>query len=191
MVTILKCPLIPIILCIISYTLPLFLILLSIMLSPWFNIWRNALSDLGHATKSSVAPLFNFSLVLAGFLISLNTTKFLISYSKKRSLLLIIVGFTLVLVGVYDEIYGYIHSIVSTAFFIGLIIYLITYSIDYRSIKPIILVAIQVFVWTMHFNTNIPEGVAIPELVSIFSTIPFYTNEFFKIMSKQRVFNKN
>jgi len=49
-------------------------IVTSIVLSPWFSWWSNALSDLGRsaatdvAPKSEVAPLFNFGLLLSGFL---------------------------------------------------------------------------------------------------------------------------
>ena len=41
----------------------------SIVLSPWFNWESNALSDLGHAIRSEVAPIFDFGLLLAGFLL--------------------------------------------------------------------------------------------------------------------------
>jgi hypothetical membrane protein len=39
----------------------------SIVLSPWFSWWSNALSDLGHSVDSDVALLYNFGLLLAGF----------------------------------------------------------------------------------------------------------------------------
>ncbi|MEM2707195.1 MAG: hypothetical protein QW288_06765, partial [Ignisphaera sp.] len=56
-----------------SIFVPLICIAISIWLSPWFNILDNALSDLGHATRSSVAPIFNFGLSLGGFLIALSS----------------------------------------------------------------------------------------------------------------------
>ena len=40
----------------------------SILLSPWFSWYRNALSDLGHVMKSEVASIFNLGLLLGGFL---------------------------------------------------------------------------------------------------------------------------
>ena len=52
-----------------SVVVPLFLIMLAIALSGWFNIYDNALSDLGHAVRSNVVPLFNLGLSLGGFLI--------------------------------------------------------------------------------------------------------------------------
>jgi len=42
---------------IVSYVL----IAVSILLSPWFSWQRNALSDLGHSTKSNVSPIFNLA----------------------------------------------------------------------------------------------------------------------------------
>jgi len=51
-----------------SIIIPLISILVAAVLSDWFNIVNNALSDLGHAKRSSVAPLFNASLVLGGLL---------------------------------------------------------------------------------------------------------------------------
>ena len=45
-----------------------FFIVVSIGLSPWFSWSSNALSDLGHSVDSDVASLYNFGLLLAGFL---------------------------------------------------------------------------------------------------------------------------
>ncbi len=42
-----------------SIIIPLISILVAAVLSDWFSIVNNALSDLGHAKRSSVAPLFN------------------------------------------------------------------------------------------------------------------------------------
>ncbi len=47
-------------------------IAVSILLSPWFSWKVNALSDLGHATRSSVFPIFKLGLLLGGFLIVIN-----------------------------------------------------------------------------------------------------------------------
>lgn len=165
---------------ILSYTIPLLFIITSIVISPWFNIWKSALSDLGHAVKSNAAPLFNLGLVTSGFLIILNTTLFLIKYSKKRSFSLIYTGYTLILVSVYDEVYGVIHTIVSIMFFNGLIIYLITYSMDYRTIKPLLLLILSLTTWTIHIVLKTPPGAAIPELLTILTTIPFYSIDFIK-----------
>jgi|GEM_PF-6399916 len=52
-----------------SIAVPLLAIGIAILLSGWFDIVNNALSDLGHAIKSPVAPIFNFGLSLGGALI--------------------------------------------------------------------------------------------------------------------------
>ncbi|MEM1547135.1 MAG: DUF998 domain-containing protein, partial [Candidatus Methanomethylicia archaeon] len=45
---------------------------ISIMLSPWFNPYENALSDLGNiALNGLTAYIFNLGLILSGFLIAL------------------------------------------------------------------------------------------------------------------------
>jgi len=58
------------------------LIGVSITLSPWFSWERNALSDLGHAVNSGVAPIFNFGLFLAGFLLTIYAVKVLKNYAR-------------------------------------------------------------------------------------------------------------
>ena len=75
-----------------------FFIALSIMLSPWFSWQQSALSDLGHATASSVAPLYNFGLVLTSlFLIVYSVTVFG-SQARYTSICLLVSGFLLQLV---------------------------------------------------------------------------------------------
>jgi hypothetical membrane protein len=67
----------------------LLLVLLAALLSGWFNPLTNALSDLGHATRSPVAPIFNLGLSLGGFLLALSGV--LCAYRRSR-----LVGATLV-----------------------------------------------------------------------------------------------
>ena len=54
---------------ILAFMIPLLSITLSIILSPWFSFFKNALSDLGHSTQSNVAPLFNLGLCSGGILL--------------------------------------------------------------------------------------------------------------------------
>jgi len=74
-----------------SLAVPLIMIAVSIALSPWFNIVKNALSDLGHATRSSVAPLFNLGLSLGGALTILTAAILITRVSK--ALLISMSGF--------------------------------------------------------------------------------------------------
>lgn len=173
-----------IVLCVLNYALPLTLILIAIALSPWFSIWDNALSDLGHALKSSVAPLFNLALVVGGVLLIVLALKYMYSYySKIRAIILLYAGFVLVLVGVYDEVYGFLHFIVSVLFFLGIIAYLIAIGIEEKSPYPVIVAVLQLIMWTLHLFYNIPPGAAIPELIAILSFIPFYTRDYIRIAS--------
>ncbi|OYT40286.1 MAG: hypothetical protein B6U89_02750 [Desulfurococcales archaeon ex4484_58] len=161
--------------------MPLILIFIAISLSPWFSLWDNALSDLGHAVKSSVAPIFNFALALAGFLVGLFSIKYMVKYSVSKSVLLIIIGFILILIGVYDEVYGELHTFISILFFIMLIVYLVYYGLKDKTPYPVLVAMIQVIVWFIHYTQDIPPGAALPELIAILSYIPFYTYDALKI----------
>ncbi len=171
-------------LCTMSYTVPLALIFLAIALSPWFSFWNNALSDLGHAVKSNVAPIFNFGLVVGGFLVALTASRYMLDYNRLKAVILVYLGFSLALIGVFDEVYGVIHFIVSLMFFIGMIIYLISYGILNKTIYPVIVAILHLALWILHFIYDIPPGAAIPELIAIFSYIPFYTLDYRGLIKK-------
>ncbi len=166
---------------IMSICLPLIMILISIIMSPWFNIWYNALSDLGHATKSSVAPIFNLGLVIGGYLISILSIKYMVSYDKGRTIILTYTGFMLILIGVYDEIYGKLHFIVSVLFFLGIIAYLLYISAKEKTIIPGTIAVLQIIMWYLHFYSDLPPGAAIPELIAVLSFAPFYLSDYAKI----------
>jgi hypothetical membrane protein len=82
----------------------LLLVLLAARLSGRFNPLTNALSDLGHATRSPVAPIFNLGLSLGGFLLAPSGA--LCAYKRSRLVgaTLVASGFLLNLVGVFDEV---------------------------------------------------------------------------------------
>ena len=159
-----------------AFIIPLTFIAIAIIKAPWFSILNNALSDLGHARKSNVAPLFNLGLSLGGFLIGSVSTYFISKISKVLSIVLSFTGYSLILVAVFDEIYGYLHFIVSVSFFMSLAASLIAYAIVKRTILPIPLLIIGILAWIIHYSYNIPRGVAIPELISVFAVLPFYAN---------------
>ncbi|MEM0065509.1 MAG: hypothetical protein QXH88_01090, partial [Sulfolobales archaeon] len=54
-----------------GYAIPLAFIAVAAASAGWFDVVRNALSDLGHATRSSVAPLFNLGLYLGAFTLAI------------------------------------------------------------------------------------------------------------------------
>jgi hypothetical membrane protein len=173
------------ILCIMSYTLPLVFVFTAIALSGWFNFVENALSDLGHAVKSNVAPVFNFGLALGGFMIGLLAYHYMWAYDRVRGAILVYTGFTLVLIGVFDEVYGLLHFIVSILFFLGIIAYLLVEGFIEKNLAPVVVAILQVIIWYLHLVHNIPPGAAIPELIAVSSYIPFYTLDYMKITGSE------
>lgn len=161
-----------------SLLIPLLSIGIAILQSSWFNINRNALSDLGHATRSIAAPIFNFGLSLGGTLIIVVATHFIINISKALGVVAAISGYSLILIAVFDEVYGRLHFWVSILFFITLAILLCIYiAISRGLIKRIAAVTtliIAVLIWILHLVVRIPPGAAIPELISIMAIAPFY-----------------
>ena len=85
-------------------------IAISIGMSPWFGWDRNALSDLGHSTRSSVAAIYNFGLSATGLLTILFAATAARRHAKWTSLSLVFTGFSLQLVGMFDEVYGRLHG---------------------------------------------------------------------------------
>jgi len=96
-------------------------------------------------------------------------------FNRVMSVLLIITGTSLNLVAIFDEVYGVIHFIVSVIFFISLLILVSTYAYIFKEyVLPLLAIAIGVISWVLHLIYRIPKGAAIPELISIFITLPFY-----------------
>lgn len=155
---------------------PLAFIAIAALTSSWFSIYDNALSDLGHAVKSPAAPIFNTGLSLGGFLIMLAAVRLL----NRRALTIayIAVGYSLNLVAVFDEVYGDLHFIVSTLFFLSLALVLMVYSVAFHTWTPIPALAVGVTIWVIHFTYSVPRGAAIPELISILIVLPYYIGSF-------------
>jgi len=104
----------------------------SIFLTPWFNFYDNALSDLGNITRNApVAYIFNTGLFLSGFLVA----SFAFACSLKNrswrylswSILLVLTGVDLALIGIFPEDAGRIHGIVSVIFFSLMIVVMLVY----------------------------------------------------------------
>ncbi|MEM4519634.1 MAG: DUF998 domain-containing protein [Sulfolobales archaeon] len=158
-----------------GYLIPLVFIFIAATVSGWFSLVDNALSDLGHATKSNVSVVFNLGLSLGSFFIIIFSLTYSIKFNRLITMLLILSGFFLNLIAIFDEVYGRLHFIVSVAFFTSLAALIVGYSVTYRSylISPVALL-VGVLPWATHYLYNIPKGVAVPELISIFVALPFY-----------------
>jgi len=161
-----------------SVATPLVLIGLSALLSEKFSLYSNALSDLGHAAYSNVAWVFNLGLSLGGLLMAVFAIKYVSALNKAISYLTLIAGYVLILIAVYDESYGRLHFWVSVVFFVLILLLVLVYASLLKSTKMLItalaLVVVNVILWASHFAVRTPPGAAIPELVSIFTVIPFY-----------------
>lgn len=148
-------------------------ILLAIALSPWFNFWENALSDLG---VSPVAPIFNGGLIVGGILIAIFTRslwcRLEISRPLKACGFFLLFGSMIGLccVGVFTEDYGRFHFQVSVVFFVLLLAASLVLGIgmvrvcELRSIGVVAIGAtiIGIIAWCL----PIWDGIAIPEMLS-------------------------
>ncbi|MEM3425571.1 MAG: DUF998 domain-containing protein [Thermoproteota archaeon] len=153
-------------------------ILASIILSPWFNPYNNALSDLGNIARNGwVAYLYNFGLVFAGFLIGFFGVLVSMRYRSWRylcwSILLTVAGFDLALIGFFPEDAGRIHMVVSTIFFISIILVMLAYGFCSKHLgspamgaAAFLLGFISTLVWIVEWPWR---GVAIQETVASLS----------------------
>jgi hypothetical membrane protein len=112
---------------------PWLFILASMLLSPWFNIFDNALSDLGNTSLNSpVAYIFDVGLVLSGLL----AAGFGLALSARRrtwkfvawSIPLTLASVDLSLIGALNESIGSIHGAVSVVFFLMIIVTTLVFS---------------------------------------------------------------
>ncbi|GBC71782.1 hypothetical protein HRbin02_01570 [Candidatus Calditenuaceae archaeon HR02] len=99
-----------------------FFIAAAIGVSPWFNIYDNALSDLGNYGRQGLkAAIFNTGLIVSGLLASI--TAVLILRGRRHrlvipwSILLFLAGIDLVSVGILSEDFGAAHGTVSVILF--------------------------------------------------------------------------
>ena len=148
-------------------------IAVAIFLSPWFRWQSNALSDLGHAVRSNVAPIFNFGLLLTGILISLYALLSLRTYAKWTAISLAFTGFSLQTIGAFDEVYGFLHYIVSIIFFVSIGVTSIVYAAEKRSYLGLIGFIVVLLSWGLYFIRVYSAGVAVPELISTLGVLPW------------------
>jgi hypothetical membrane protein len=168
----------------VSVIIPLASIITAASTSGWFNILDNALSDLGHATQSKVAPLFNAGLVLGGVLAY---TVAITSRDVKRryNAVLLFSALMLIFIGVFNEVYGKLHFYVSVLFFTGLLFFTAICALDNElslSLRSTAIVVILVMItsWILHYTLEIPRGAALPELTCILTWLPFYLKIYYK-----------
>ena len=138
----------------------------SIMLSPWFSWSDNALSDLGHAVKSNVAPLFNLGLLLAGFFIAIYSITVLRKHAKYTSYCMLTSALMLQLVAVFDEVYGFLHFLVSLLLFVSLGFASIIFTVERKSRLALAAFIIGLGSWILYSVGVYSAGIAVPETIS-------------------------
>ena len=149
----------------------IFFIAVSIVLSPRFSWWSNALSDLGHSVNSEVAPLFNFGLLLSGFFIILYSITSFRNHAKYTSYFLVLTGLSLQLVATFDEVYGSLHFQVSVLFFAALCFASISYVVEKRSVLAVTALVIGFSSWILYGLEIYSAGIAVPETISSMATV--------------------
>jgi hypothetical membrane protein len=148
----------------------IFFIFLSIILSPWFSWENNALSDLGNSVISDVSYLFNFGLLLSGFLTIIYSITSFRKYAKFTSYFLILTGLSLQLVATFDEVYGMLHLQISILFFAALGFTSVSYIIEKRSVLAVAALIIGLASWVLFGLKIYSTGIAVPEIISSMAT---------------------
>jgi len=98
----------------------IFLIILNILISPWFSWYKNALSDLG---VHQYGFIFNSAIFTEGII---NGLYFFFHGKNSGQRYLIVIGsFSLSLVGVFNENFHLLHFILALIYFILMPIYII------------------------------------------------------------------
>jgi hypothetical membrane protein len=98
----------------------IFLIILNILISPWFSWYKNALSDLG---VHQYGFIFNSAIFTEGIINGLYF--FFLGKNSRQRYLIVIGSFSLSLVGVFNENFDLLHLIFALIYFILMPIYII------------------------------------------------------------------
>jgi len=147
---------------------------------PQFSWVENALSDLG-VKPGLTAPLFNYGLVVSGFL-ALVFASGLFIFFRRRILgrigvpIFILAALAFVAIGVFPENVSPPHYYVSVAFFVFFPVSMLVLAANFFVMDEVkmgiftLLVAIAAIVpWVLYFSIRFVPGVAIPEAVSALS----------------------
>lgn len=153
----------------------------AIALSPWFSWQRNALSDLGHSTRSGVAPVFNLGLLLAGSLLTVYAATAFRKHARYTSLSVAVSAFLLQSVATFDEVYGFLHFAVSVLFFTSLGVTSILYAVERKSLLALIAFTIGIGSWILYGLGIYRAGIAVPETISSLAIVALLASSAIKI----------
>ncbi len=158
-----------------------FFIIVSIALSPWFNWQNNALSDLGHAARS-VAPLYNFGLLLGGLFIVIYSVTIFHYYAKYAGYCLLFSALLLQLVAAFDEVYGFLHFSVSVLLFVSFGLTSLVYFVERRSAVALAAFIVSLVSWILWVGVYFEAtGVAVPEAISSLATASWVVSSAIRI----------
>lgn len=158
---------------------------ISILLSPNFTWVGNALSDLGHYTRTDLGPyqlyaavIFNAGLTITGLLMLYFTIHLLRNTAEPAmKIALIIFAIScmfLTAIGIFSENFSPTHFVVSVGFFLTFPFAMWAIGIGWLRFPEkrifaavsILLPFLSLYMWTQPW-----EGVAIPEIVTAFTAI--------------------
>jgi hypothetical membrane protein len=165
-------------------------IIVTILLSPGFDWFVNALSDLGHYTRTDLGPykligaiIFNSGLIVTGLLMLYYALWFVRgttdTATKIGFLPLVISLCFLISIGIFSENFGDLHYWVSVGFFltfpfsmwfIGLA-WLRFARLRWFCVLSLIIPFLSVFMWADYLNGTSIWQEAIPEIITAFSAI--------------------
>jgi hypothetical membrane protein len=108
-------------------------ILASIALSPWFDIYDNALSDLGNTVSNGwVGYVYNAGLIISGAVVFAFAVLVYRDIRQRKALVwaipLMVAALDLALVGIFSENTGSVHGEVSEIFFLMIVVTMLSYS---------------------------------------------------------------
>jgi len=166
-------------------------IVISIGLSPNFDWVTNALSDLGHYTRTDIGPnplvraiVFNAGLITTGILLLLVSLGFMRQIKDLPTRIamipfLVAAGF-LTAIGIFSENFNPIHYNVSVGlfttfpfsmWFVGLV-WLRFPRLRWFCLISLLLPFLSIYIWWGTFNGTVPwTGMAIPEILTAFTAI--------------------
>ncbi|MBT8171861.1 DUF998 domain-containing protein [Candidatus Bathyarchaeota archaeon] len=141
-------------------------IIVSLVLSSWFNWDSNILSDLGNPENSHVASIFNLGLFIAGFLLMFFSLTVFNKHAKYSSYCLFISTFFIQLLALFNISYGFFHNFVAVLHFVMISITSIVYIVEKRSLFTATTFLLVMITWLLYILGIIKIGIAFPETIS-------------------------
>jgi hypothetical membrane protein len=92
------------------------------------------------------------------------------------SKLMIIASYFLILIGTFDEIYGFLHFLVSLIFFIMLAFAALAFSYESKKSYPILVTLIIGISWALNMSGIWKCGAAVPEMISVLASLVWFTD---------------